>query len=102
MGWSKEGEFSIGGEKFTFEDKNVNQFIIKTREGTTTYPVGTAVTQGANVSCAYVTLLVYGVFYNATNKTEAPYSNPGDILEISEPGFTTDDLRLFDSADEGQ
>ena len=80
MGWSKKGEFSIDGEKFTFEDKNVNQFIIKTREGTTTYPVGTAVTYGANVSGSNVTLLVYGVFYNATNKTEAPYSNPGDIF----------------------
>ena len=79
------------------DSKNVNQFIIKTREGITTYPIGTAVTYGANVSGSNVTLLVYGVFYNAINKTEAPYSNPGDLLEISEPGFTTTDVRLFDA-----
>ena len=97
MGWTKTGEFIVGSETFTFEDKNVNQFIIKTREGTTIHPVGTSVTYGANVSGSGVTLLVYGVFYNAVNKTEAPYSNPGDILEISEPGFTTTDVRLFDT-----
>jgi len=97
MGWIKKGEFIIDDEKFTFEDKNVNQFIINTRESTTTYPIGTTVTYGANVSGSNVTLLVYGVFYNATNKTEAPYSNPDDILEISEPGFTTTDVRLVDA-----
>jgi len=97
MGWSKKGELNIGSDKITFEDKNVNQFIIKTRAGTSTYPIGTAVTYGANVSGSGVELLVYGIFYNVTNKTEAPYSNIGDILEISEPGFTTSDVRLFDS-----
>ena len=97
MGWSKKGEFIIDGETFTFEDKNVNQFIIKTRSSTTTHAVGTSVTYGANVSGSNVTLLVYGVFYNAINNTEAPYSNPGDLLEISEPGFITTDVRLFDT-----
>ena len=63
MGWDKKGEFTIGSEKFTFEDKNVNQFVIKSREGTTTYPIGTSVTYGANVSGSNVTLLVYGVLY---------------------------------------
>ena len=87
MGWDKKGEFIIDDEKFTFEDKNVNQFIINTRSGNTTHPIGTAVTYGANVSGSGVTLLVYGVLYNATNKTDAPYSNTGDLLEISEPGF---------------
>ena len=97
MGWDKKGEFIIDDEKFTFEDKNVNQFVIKTREGTTTYPVGTTVTYGANVSGSNVTLLVYGVLYNATNETDAPYSNAGDILEISDPGFLTNDVKIFDS-----
>ncbi len=97
MGWNKKGEFTIGSEKFTFEDKNVNQFVIKTRDGTGTHAIGTPVTYGANVSGSTVTLLVYGVFYNAVNKIEAPYSNPGDILEISDPGFTTTDVKLFDA-----
>ncbi len=97
MGWDKKGEFNIGSETFTFEDKNVNQFIIKTRNGSSTHSVGTAVTYGANVSGSNVSLLVYGVFYGVDNKIEAPYSNPGDLLEISEPGFTTSDVRLFDA-----
>ena len=97
MGWDKEGEFTIGNEVFTFEDKNVNQFVIKSRQGTTTYPIGTPVTFGANVSGANVSLLVYGVLYNAINKTDAPYSNVGDILEISEPGFVTNDIKIFDA-----
>ena len=42
-------------------------------------------------------MLVYGVLYNATNKTNAPYSNPGDFLEISEPGFVTNDIKIFDA-----
>ena len=97
MGWSKKGEFTVGDEIITFEDKNVNQFVIKTRGGTTIHPIGTSVTYGANVSGSNVTLLVYGVFYNAINKTEAPYSNPGDVLQISEPGFTTTDVKIFDA-----
>ena len=97
LGWDKEGEFTIGNERFTYEDKNVNQFVIKSREGTTVYPIGTSVTFGANVSGENVTLLVYGVLYNATNETNAPYSNAGDILEISEPGFVTNDIKIFDS-----
>ena len=97
LGWSKEGEFTIGNETFTYEDKNVNQFVIKSREGTTVYPVGTSVTFGANVSGSNVTLLVYGVLYNAINETDAPYSNAGDILEISEPGFVTNDIKIFDA-----
>ena len=97
LGWDKKGEFTIGSETFTFEDKNVNQFVIKSREGTTTYPVGTSVTYGANVSGSNVTLLVYGVLYNATNETNSPYSNAGDILEISEPGFVTNDIKIFDA-----
>ena len=97
MGWDKEGEFTVGSETVTFEDKNVNQFVIKTRSGNTTHPIGTAVTYGANVSGSGVTLLVYGVLYNATNKTNAPYSNPDDLLEISEPGFVTNDIKIFDA-----
>ena len=97
MGWDKKGEFTVGSETVTFEDKNVNQFVIKTRSGNTTHPVGTAVTYGANVSGSGVTLLVYGVLYNATNKTDAPYSNTGDLLEISEPGFVTNDIKIFDA-----
>jgi len=97
MAWKKTGEFKIGSETFTFEDKNVNQFILKSRTGTGTHPVGSSVTYGANVSGAGVTMLVYGVLYATETASQHPYSNPGDRLEISEPGFLTNDVKIFDA-----
>ena len=97
MGWKKTGEFQIGGETFTFEDKNVNQFVLKTRTGTGTHPVGSPVTYGANVSGSGVSMLVYGVLYATETASQHPYSNPGERLEISEPGFLTNDVKIFDA-----
>lgn len=97
MGWKSTGEFTIGQEVFTFENKNVNQFIIKQRTGTSVYPVGTSVTYGANVNGAGVDMLVFGVLYSVENSSTAPYSNTGDILEVSEPGFLTNDIKIFDA-----
>lgn len=97
MGWKKTGEFKIGSETFKFEDKNVNQFVLKSRTGTGTHPVGSPVTYGANVSGAGVTMLVYGVLYATETASQHPYSNPGDRLEISEPGFLTNDVKIFDA-----
>ena len=97
MAWDKSGEFNIGPETIKYEEKNVNQFVIKSRNGTGTHTVGTPITYGANVSGNGVDLLIYGVLYNLENSIEAPYSNPGDIVEISDPGFITDDVRIVDS-----
>ena len=97
MAWKKSGEFQIGAETFTFEEKNVNQFVLKSRTGTGTHPVGSSVTYGANVSGASVSMLVYGVLYSVESTSQHPYSNPGDRLEISEPGFLTNDVKIFDA-----
>ena len=35
--------------------------------------------------------------YNADITTSAPYSNKGDIIEISEPGFVTNDVKIVDA-----
>jgi len=94
--WDKKGEFKIGNEIFTFEDKNVNQFILKSRSGTGSYPSGSEVTFGANVSGAGVNILVYGVLYGLQNNTTSPYSNPGESVEVSESGFLTNDVRIVD------
>ena len=97
MGWDSKGEFYISSEKFTFEEKNVNQFIIKSRSGSLVHPIGSSVTYGANVSSNGISLLVYGVLYALENQYGSPYSNPGEILQISEPGFITTDPKIFDS-----
>ena len=97
MGWGKTGEFNVGGETITYDEKNVNQFVIKDRTGSGTYQEGTQVTYGANVSGSGVNVLVYGVLYNAIGDIEVPYSNPGDKVQISQSGFITDDVRIFDA-----
>ena len=97
MAWNKKGSFSLDDEVITYDDKNVNQFVVKTRTGTGIHPIGTSVTYGANVSGNGVELLVFGVLYNLENKVEAPYSNKNDRVEISESGFTTTDPRIVDA-----
>ena len=97
LGWDKEGEFYIGGETFTYKEKNVNQFVISNRTSNGIHSNGTIVTYGHTVSGSNVSLLVYGVFYGVENSDSVPYSNIGDKIDISEPGFTTDDTRIFDS-----
>ena len=64
MGWDKEGKFIVGGETFTYKNKNVNQFVIQSRTGTGTHSTDASVTYGADVTDGNVTLLVYGVLYN--------------------------------------
>ena len=96
-GWSKKGTFYISGETFTFENKNVNQFVIHTRSGTGSYSVGQSVTSGVDVSGAGVTMLVYGVLYNLDIDSGVPYSNAGEEVDISDAGFLTTDVKIFDS-----
>ena len=96
MGWGKTGEFNVVGETIKYDNKNINQFVIKSRTGTGTYPIGTPVTYGANVSGEGVSLLIYGVLYNANNEIAVPYSNTGDTVQVSQSGFVTDDIRIFD------
>ena len=94
MGWKDQGSFVIDEEEFTFEEKNVNQFVIKTRSGSGTYPSGTLVTYGDDVYSGSTKLLVFGVIYALQSVHGAPYSNPGDYVEITEPGFLTSDIRI--------
>ena len=97
MGWDKEGKFIINGETFTYKDKNVNQFIISSRTGTGTHSTDASVTYGADVTDGNVTLLVYGVLYNLKTDSNQPYLNANDTIEISEAGFLTNDIKIFDA-----
>ncbi len=97
MGWDLKGEFYINGETFTFDDKNVNQFVIKNRSSNGVYPSGSFITSGVNVSGSGVKLLIYGVLYNLDNTLDIPYSNPGDKIDISDAGFLTNDIKIFDA-----
>ena len=96
MGWGKKGTFNIGLETFTFEEKNVNQFVIKTRSGTGSYSTGESVTYNLEVSSGDIKLQVFGILYGLKNLVESPYSNPNESVEISKAGFITDDIRIND------
>ena len=41
--------------------------------------------------------MVYGVVYNLEVENTVPYSNTGDIIDISKSGFVTDDIKIFDT-----
>ena len=97
MGWENKGKFIIDNEVFTFSDKNVNQFIIESRTSNNTHDIGEIVTFGSDVSGNGVELLVYGIVYNLEVDTKIPYSNSGDTIDISESGFVTDDIKIFDA-----
>jgi hypothetical protein len=97
MGWETKGSFVIGDEIFTFEEKNVNQFVIKTRNGNGSYQSGTTVSYNIEVSSGDIELQVFGLLYGLNNSIESPYSNPGESVEISESGFLTDDIRINDT-----
>ena len=97
MGWDKEGKFIVGGETFTYKNKNVNQFVIQSRTGTGTHSTDASVTYGADVTDGNVTLLVYGVLYNLETDSNQPYLNINDTIEISESGFLTNDIKIFDA-----
>ena len=98
MGWSDKGKFTINNETFTFEEKTIDQFIIKTRSAASSHYVGDLVYDAANVSVGSDSVLILGVFYSASPTSPSPYANVGERLEISDPGFVNTDVKIFDSS----
>jgi len=96
LGWGSIGSFLIGTETITFSSKTVTQFIIDERQasGAINYPVGTSVYKPVTISGSGVTLLTFGVVYNLSPESKQPYSSPGDNIEVSNPGFETDDPKI--------
>ena len=96
LGWGSTGSFLIGTETITFSSKTVTQFIIDERQasGAINYPVGTSVYKPVTISGSGVTLLTFGVVYNLSPESKQPYSSPGDNIEVSNPGFETDDPKI--------
>ena len=106
-GWKTEkGQIEIGGETFTYKDKNVNQFVIEGRNGNGDYPVNTPVYNYANLSATYeengveyiVRFVCYGVLYNLNVSSASPYSTEGDEVQISDSGFETRNTVIYDKS----
>ena len=106
-GWKTEkGQIAIGGETFTYKDKNVNQFVIEGRNGNGDYPVNTPVYNYANLSATYeengveytVRFVCYGILYNLNVSAANPYSTEGDEVQISDSGFETRNTVIYDKS----
>jgi hypothetical protein len=97
FGWKNKGKLLIGNEQITFDDKNVNQFIIESRLGSrATYSAETNVYDYFPIITSKASFIILGVLYNLNVKAPAPYSNSGDKIEISTPGFDTRDPIIYD------
>ena len=94
LGWKKTGKLLIGNELFQFNDKNITQFTILTRQNNTVHPVGTEVYEPIELIGAGVTLLGFGLVYNLEVIDGQPNSYTGDRVEISDPGFSTADPKI--------
>ena len=98
LGWGKTGTLLIGSEIFTFDEKNITQFKIKTRQNASVYPVGTEVYEPIELSGSGVQLLSFGLVYNLEVSSGQPNSFTGDIVEIGLPGFTTSNTKIVNPA----
>ena len=98
MGWSgQEGFIQINGEIIEYEGKTARQFTIKER-GTITriHNVGDIVTSYSNVRSDNVSLLLYGILTKLSPDQVYAYSQKGDKIQISKPGFETRDTIIYD------
>ncbi|QPB08260.1 virion structural protein [Synechococcus phage S-H9-1] len=95
LGWKNTGALLIGNETFTFDEKNITQFRIKTRQNTSSYPIGTEVYEPIRLEGSGVELLSFGLVYNLEVLDGQPNSFTGDNVEIGLPGFTTDNAKII-------
>ena len=97
LGWKKTGSLLVGSEIVTFDEKNITQFTIATRQTQGTYPVGTDVYEPIELGGAGVTLLSFGLVYNLNVENGQPNATVGEKIQIGLPGFITSDSKVVDS-----
>ena len=96
LGWDLTGSVLIGDETIEFDDKTVDQFIIKKREASTSLPhdTDTPVYKPVVLKGYGVTLLTFGIVYNLLPSDAQPYAAIGDTIQVSNPGFETSDPKI--------
>ena len=96
-GWGRFGSFLVNNETFRYNDKNVKQFTLLSRSGSSAHAAGTKVYDYSPAVYRDVELIVFGVLYDLKTKSTAPYSSPNDTIEVTPPGFRTRDRVIYDS-----
>ena len=96
IGWDKTGSILIGSETITFSSKTATQFIIDDRspQNAVIHSAEDSVYKPVTLTSGGVTLLTLGVVYNALPKEGQPFSDIGDKIQTSNPGFETADTKI--------
>lgn len=101
LGWKNSGAIVIRNEIITFEEKTVNQFVIKSRGSSIQYyNTGEVVYSFSPVQAktkdGIVRLIVVGSVQQLSSDIKYPYCSENDpVLKIG-PGFETRDPIIFD------
>ena len=100
LGFANQGKLLVDNEVIAFNDKNVNQLIIDTRQNPSSHTQGTPVYSFSTITGVHpegtVTLLTLGILYNLLPEKSIPYAESGDLIQISDSGFETRDPVIFD------
>lgn len=102
LGWSDQvGYLQINNEIIKYEGKSARQFVINERGTITrTHNAGDLVTNYSNVKSitpqGEVKVLLYGILTNLEVTDPQPYSQVGDRVQVSKPGFETKNPIIYD------
>ena len=95
---SSDTNFYIGSETFFIDEKNVNQFRIKNRSGSSAFSSGSIVYLQKPYDINGVKFNITGSVYNLTPKTKTPYSSKGDPILVSKSTQSSFDPIVYNSA----
>ena len=96
-GWNNSNEYLyIGNEEIEIKDRNINQFVIKTRTGSTAYAAGTKLYDRPPLSVNGVKFQVTGSVYSLKPKNKIPYSAPGEPIIEYDSAVSSSNVIVFD------
>jgi hypothetical protein len=95
---SADKSLYIGNEEFDIVEKNVNQFTIKSRSGTSSFSPGSIVYLQKPYEVNGVKFNITGSIYNLRPKTKNPYSVKGDPILQSKFAKSSIDPIVYDAS----
>lgn len=98
MGFPRTGKIVVGDEVITYKDKTVNQFIIDQRIGPIrNHNAGKSVYRYSTINNNGVKFTTLGILYNILPSYTAPYSSSGDLVQVGDAGFETNNPIVYDT-----
>ena len=97
MGFPQTGKLLVGDEVITYKDKTVNQFIIDQRIGPIrNHNIGKSVYRYSTINSNGVKFTTLGILYNILPSYTAPYASSGDLVQVGDAGFETNNPIVYD------